>query len=141
MLLVMAAFFGLILDVDLLLLKQVVLEILKIRHLRPGLRHHLWGHLVRVAWHEDLVLELHWLLVALEVVLKLHHVRHLHLPLPRQLSDLHLRHHTRQLLRHDLVRHIRILTELDLLLRRGLRLIGGLCLRRLLRVLLALISH
>ena len=77
MLLVVAALFCLILDVDLFLLKQVVLEILKIRHLRPGLRHHLWGHLVGVARHEDLVLELHWLLVALEIVLQLHHVRHL----------------------------------------------------------------
>lgn len=75
MLLVMTASLRLILDVDLFLLKQVVLEVLKVRHLGPCLRHHLNWLLTGVSGHQDLVLELHRLLVALKVVLKLHHVR------------------------------------------------------------------
>lgn len=72
---VVPTLFSLILHVDFLLLEKVVLEILKVRHLHPGLRHHVRRHLIRIARHKHLILKLHWLLVALEVVcLQLHHV-------------------------------------------------------------------
>jgi hypothetical protein len=132
MLLEVTAFFRLILNVDLFLLEQVVLEILKVRHLRPVLRNHLRRHLISVARHEDLVLELHRLLVSLEVVLQLHHVWNLRL---RHLAELHLRHHPRKLVSHNLVRDVCILVHRHLLLfRHNLRFIGGWRLLLLLRM-------